>query len=155
MDSLNRFVTSAEYQALLNRIALATGIQVLETVSARMLELDAARLANAGLSVSDLESVTGKEPDQVIKFVVLKMQKYRIAPLLPASSTSHANSGEIGETLATSPFLPNFLVIYLVEYIILRHNPERLESYLRLSRIPNAKRYGRELHMLFDAASGL
>jgi len=42
-----------------------------------------------------------------------------------------------------------FLIGYLIEYWILKENPREIENYVRAIRIPNAKKYAKELLKMY------
>ncbi|MHC5310653.1 hypothetical protein ACYSNM_11415 [Myroides sp. LJL116] len=149
METVKNIIDSSNYQNLLNSINKRTKIKIYEhyrdTVAAR----DQEKLKMAHLSGDQAVSLLGSDEDIFTEFVLLKLQKFENAiidqqyPLGEEPEQENDNETVLG-------YSKGFLLLYLIEYFLLKTNPSELGPYLKAIRVGNAKKYERELKEIYS-----
>jgi len=103
----------------------------------------------ANLSIENAIKILNEQADDLLKFVELKMQKYENVkfqeefPKYEKPQSYNDNEQILG-------YSKGFLITYLIEFYLLKNSPSELVSYLKVYRIPYAKKYEKELKDIYN-----
>lgn len=76
-----------------------------------------------------------------------KYENVKIEEEYPAEEDNSDNNNNNEVILGYSK---GFILMYLVEYYLLKNRPQALMSYIKSMRIPNAMKYEKELKGIYD-----
>lgn len=152
METLIKFINSEKYTKLVERLEKMAGIDVnKETPSFTILNYDLSRLNSAKVNIAELEKLIDSDEDKVLFFSRNKLKIFEnICNEQEFEKGEELNEEEEGVHIRILPFYKDFLVVYLIEYFLLKTFPSDLKAYLKAVRIPNYKKYERELINIFD-----
>lgn len=149
MEISKNVVNSDQYQSLIDVLAKRIKLKILNEYRDATAIRDEQKMEIAHLSDSQSIYLLEKDKDNFSKYVLLKMQKFENAKIdeeFPIGEETE--SEDDNETILG--YSRSFLLIYLIEYFLLKTNPSELESYLKVTRIPNAKKYEKELKEIYS-----
>jgi hypothetical protein len=109
-------------------------------------------LLKAHVSIEEMTNIISTDFDKVVRFTMAKIGKYE-------NETDDGGEFPKGEGLgkdelpvktAPSKFVLSFLLMYSVEYYILKNNPNGLMQYIKDMKMPHAKKYEKELKEIYN-----
>lgn len=145
-QQLRDLVASPAYADALSRVRRMVSLSIDPAVPEAAWALDAKKIDSAGLSLETLTELLRSERDRFAWFVALKLKKYAGAVI------DDDNPYALDLDLPGLRYYADVLVTHLVEYALLAGPAAVLEDYLRGTRIPGAKKYGRELATIAERA---
>ncbi|OXG02725.1 hypothetical protein B0A63_02420 [Flavobacterium johnsoniae UW101] len=92
--------------------------------------------------------------DSISVYVEVKLRKYADDTEQEYPKGYNLEKEE-DDKVVNLPFYKNFLIGYLLEYWILKENPLEIEKYVRAIRIPNAKKYAKEITVIYNDINSL
>jgi hypothetical protein len=152
MEQLIKFIESAVYTMLLDRLENDLNIKVNKDIpSYTILNYDILKLKAAKVNINELEKLIETDYNKILIFTANKIKKCDNFH----DKQGYAKEEELDEydmdvRIKVLPFYKNFLLIYLIEYFFLKTNPSELASYFKAIRIPNAKKYEKELKEIYS-----
>ncbi|WP_276379043.1 hypothetical protein [Flavobacterium sp. H4147] len=148
MKTLVDFVNSTTYDVLLENVKLRINIEIDDNIPDVVWGFSIKELNLANVTVDDLKSLIELHTDSISAYVEIKLKKYSddIEQEYPEGYEPEEENDEI----VNLPFYKNFLIIYLAEYWILKENPKEIENYVRALRIPYAKKYAKEITVIYN-----
>ncbi|NQX14116.1 hypothetical protein HQQ80_21020 [Microbacteriaceae bacterium VKM Ac-2855] len=144
---LRALVASTAYVEALARLRRMVALSIDPAVPEGAWELDAKKIAAAGLEIADLEALLVSDRERFAWFVALKLKKYAGAVI------DDDNPYGFDLDVPRLRYFLDVLLTHLVEYALLGRSPLELEEYLRGTSIPGAKKYGRELATIAERAT--
>lgn len=154
LRAIESFVESEDYRQTAKSIADDYGINLIELDPRFVVQSSSEKIAKAQTTVDQLIQLLHEETDSLKRFSHLKLrdqfgkpvvQEFRSGDDQGDQTASDREEGVQG--------LGNiFLLMYLLEYQILKNKPEFLDEYLALIRIPNRKKYAKELKSCYEKA---
>ncbi len=109
---------------------------------------------DSGLPVEALCASLRGAPKWFNDYVAAKLKKYE------GDDTEEYPPGELPpaeerpKTLKIHDAPRDFLVIHLIEFAIMARSPGDLEAYIKRRRIPNARKYAKEIAQLYQQTRG-
>ncbi len=152
MKNISDLIQSDEYCKLVENTKKKVHIEVDRNYPEHILDFDKSRMNAAAVTISELESLLFTDLDKIANYASIKLVKYsnvKMEQEYPENEQPDADDEDV--IIKEMPFYYNFLLIYLIEYFILRNNPEQLEEYLKSIRIPNSKKYAKELRFIYNS----
>jgi hypothetical protein len=151
MESIKNLIAGDKYRSLLENVRKETNIQIDEAeLPSAILNIDADMLKSAKIDAQVLEGILETDLNEVSKYSIVRIgsvkdddQEYP-----EGNEPDEDDKDEIIETL---PYYKNFLVSFLVEYYFLKNKPSELAAYLKAERIPNAKKFEKELKEVYSS----
>ncbi len=146
---MKNLVQSKCYQKAVQEIKGKTNIGVDADYDDVLAELDNNRVAKAGVEVSDIVELLDSDYIQIVNFAIGKLVKFHNAKI----DEEYPKGEEVEKEDCNEVhgnYVISFLLMYLLEYYFLKNNPSELESYLKAIRVPNAKKYSRELNKIYS-----
>jgi hypothetical protein len=151
MERIKKFIESELYNDLIKQIKEVSKIEVQSNCPEMLFSFDKENLDFAKISVDDLESLLNSDKEKIIEYVKIKLIKYLNIEMEQEYPEGYEpDEDDKPVVLKVSPFYKNFLNIYLIEYYLLKNRPTELEAYFKLTRIPGAKKYAKELKEIYS-----
>ena len=152
MEQLIKFINSEVYTKLIEKLEQMFDIKVNKNApSYTILNYDISKLKAAKVDINELKKIMEIDSKEIFIFAAKKIKKYNNVH----DKQEYAKGEEPAEDdkdvkIKVLPFYKNFLIIYLIEYFLIKTNPSELESYLKVTRIPNARKYEKELKRIYN-----
>ena len=144
MNKVNEFINGENYEFLLRSIQEKSNIEIDSTIPFVLLDYDKEMLIAARIEIEDLESLLNSYMTEIVSFVEGKM-KYDFEDEDEYPEGEELIDEEKPKTITELPYYKNFLIVYLIEYYLLKKQPAELGKYLKRIHIPHAATYEREL----------
>ncbi|MDX5698223.1 hypothetical protein SGP15_24735 [Brenneria sp. L4-2C] len=141
--TLDEFTRSDYYISYLHELesAILKKIHILE-MEPVLMKIYNRYIDAAGISAEDLKWVIENRRKQSIFFIKNKYMTY-----------FEADGGE--DNIVNEPLKLNFPIGHLIEFFLILDKPEKLIEYIKSIRIPNAKKYAKEITSIFNKAQGI
>ncbi|MCD0476269.1 hypothetical protein LPB87_17905 [Flavobacterium sp. EDS] len=92
-----------------------------------------------------------KNIDEVISFSVKKLTTLNSTDEKDEDDDWISDDGDEDEVVEELGLSMTFLIYYLIELILIKKGDDSLEKYLKKMRIPNAKKYAKELQDIYKS----
>lgn len=149
MEIAKEIINSIQYQKIVDCIQKRTRLKILSEYRDAVAVRDEQKMGIANFSKADAMKLLEEDLEKFCRFTLYKMQKFegtKIDEEFPDGEDPEIeNDNEV-----ILGYSRSFLLLYLIEYHLLKNNPEKLESYLKIIRIPNAKKYEKELRDIYS-----
>ncbi|MBC9130884.1 hypothetical protein JMI89_08690 [Frischella sp. Ac48] len=148
MEIAKQIIDSCQYKNLVDNIQKRTKLKVLSEYREAVASRDEKKMKLANLSEEEAMKLLEMDKEIFNEFVLCKMQKFenvKIDEEYP--NREEPEQEDDNETILG--YSKSFLLLYLIEYFLLKTNPSGLEPYLKATRIPNAKKYEKELKEIY------
>jgi hypothetical protein len=140
-----RIVLSSEYQSLLNELRESLVIPVEADYEDMLAEFDDESLSVSRLDENEIFKALNEEVSQIQVYSEKKFRALDGAPdeqeFAPGEQVEIDDSKEVEEGV----YSQGFLLINIIEYLLAKADVDRLQAYLKLQRIPNAKKYAKQV----------
>jgi len=144
-STAKKIVLSSEYQCLLNELRESLVIPVEANYEDMLAEFDDESLSLSRLSESEIVKALHEEVAQIQAYSERKFRVLDGAPdeqeFAPGEQLDIDDYEEVGEGVCSQ----GFLLINIIEYLLAKADVDRLQAYLKLQRIPNAKKYAKQV----------
>lgn len=145
-SEVHEFIGSDSYHSLLARVKDICNFEVNDEAPPDIVfEHDASKINKANLTINELRWIVENDENKFINFVKLKFDE-----VFPDSHEQEGNDDK-DILIKIMPFYKNFLMIYLLEFYLLKNKPSELDSYLKLIRIPHSKKYSSQLKKIYSS----
>ena len=149
MEITKQIIDSNPYRNLVDNIQKRTRLKVLSEYRDAVASRDEQKMKLANLSKEEAMKLLEMDKEIFNEFVLCKMQKFQNAKIDEEFPNGEEPEQE-DENETILGYSKNFLLLYLIEYFLLKTNPSGLEPYLKATRIPNAKKYEKELKEIYS-----
>lgn len=135
-------VGSSAYRELLAELVDATGIEVEPEYEEVFARLDSAKIVKAKVDIDDLMSILTNKMDLIKQYSLSKFQALSDEEDEEGYPVGAEPSGdERSKTLSIEKYSQGFLLTNLIEFSLAMSGRECLLVYIKLCRIPHAKKY--------------
>jgi hypothetical protein len=149
MEIAKKIINSNQYQSLIEDIRKRTKLKILTEYRETAANRDEQKIKLAHLSEENIFAVIDTKTDSFKKFALLKMQKFENLQVVEEyPEGEELEEEDNNETILG--YSKGFLFMYLIEYILLKDKPDELLNYLKSVRIPQAKKYEKELKEIYN-----
>ncbi|MDR0606528.1 MAG: hypothetical protein LBG80_19830 [Bacteroidales bacterium] len=149
MEIVKKIVNSYQYQNLIKDIQKRTKLKILDEYRDAAANRDEQKIEIAHLSEKDIFEILDNQINDFKKFVLLKMQKFenvKVDEEYPEGE--EIDDDDVNETVLG--YSQGFLLMYLIEYCLLKDNLSNMLTYLKAIRIPHASKYEKELKEIYN-----
>ena len=139
-------IRSSAYKKLLAELVDAAGIEVDSEYAEVFARLDSAKIVKAKIDIEDLMFVLTNKVDLLRQYSLSKFQSLsdeEDEEEYPAGA--EPSEDEKSKTLSVGKYSQGFLLTNIIEYALAMSGRERLLEYIKLSRIPHAKKYADQI----------
>lgn len=149
MEISKQIINSSQYQSIVDNIQRRIKLKILSEYRDTAARRDEQKMKLANLSGEEIMKVLETDKDDFIQFSLCKMQRFENVkideeyPIWEKPEQEDDNETILG-------YSKGFLLLYLIEYYLLKNNPSELEPYLKAIRIPNARKYKNELKEIYS-----
>jgi hypothetical protein len=153
METLVDLVNSTNYNVLLENVRSRIEIEINDDIPPVVWNFSIKGLSLADVKTDELKSLIELHTDSISAYVEVKLRKYS-----DDTEQEYPKGYEVekeDDKVVNLPFYKNFLIGYLLEYWILKENPLEIEKYVRAIRIPNAKKYAKEITVIYNDINSL
>lgn len=151
MEEIKRFIESKKYKILVNEICKSVKIKIEPVYDDVLCNLDYVKLEKASITISDLEEILEKDHTELVIFSISKLMKYHGVKMQQEYPKGEEPDEEDRDNnIVHKGYSQGFLLLYAIEYFLLKYKPDTLDNYLKLNRIPQAKKYVKELRTLYE-----
>jgi hypothetical protein len=147
--SIEKFISSELYQKAINEIIALTDIGVDFEYEDVLKELDIKKLSIANLTVFDIEQILNYDYQKLISFSTNSIKKYHNKSVEQEYPIGEEVEEE-NDNAVYGNYVISFFLIYIIEYYFLKNKPSELITYLKSSRIPQAKKFEKELKEIYN-----
>lgn len=145
MESIKNLIESDSYSSLLDMVRNKANIQIeAAPLPSALLNYDAGRLKAAKIDAPVLAGILETDLDAVSKYSVIRLG-------FKDEEDQEQGEEEKDKLIETLPYYKNFLVSMLIEYYFLKNKPSELAAYLKAARMPNAKKFEKELKEAYSS----
>lgn len=138
-----RIVESPAYKKLLSELVDTAGVEVESEYAKVFARLDSAKIVKAKIDIEVLMSTLTNNFDLLRQYSIAKLQALSAEEddeeEYPAGT--EPSEDEKSKILSVGKYSRGFLLINLIEYALAKSGREQLLEYLKLSRIPQARKY--------------
>ncbi|WP_447781286.1 hypothetical protein [Pseudomonas plecoglossicida] len=135
-------VGSSAYRELLAELVDATGIEVEPEYEEVFARLDSAKIVKAKVDIDDLMSILTNKMDLIKQYSLSKFQALSDEEDEEGYPVGASPSGdERSKTISVGKYSQGFLLTNLIEFALAMSGRECLLVYIKLCRIPHAKKY--------------
>ena len=147
---LRSLYDSALYGRLLAEVQSNLKLDISDSIPEIIYTYDIRDIQAANISTSEILHTIETDFERIKNFVVAKMRalKGEVEEQEYSPDEPPDKDDKPGASIKL-PYYRNFLIIYFIEYLILRDRPESLVNYLKAIRIPNAAKYGKQLKEIY------
>jgi hypothetical protein len=149
MEQSKFIVESIDYQNLIKYIKEKTNIKILDEYRETAALRDNQKINLANLSTDVAINIIKNEFDKLFSFTILKLCKYENVKMEEEYPKGEEVEEE-GNNETILGYSQGFLLMYLIEYYLLKENPSNLLTYLKAIRIPHASKYEKELKEIYS-----
>jgi hypothetical protein len=149
MYKAKQIINSNQYQSLIDNIQKKIKLKILNDYQDTVASRDEQKIEIARLSEKEIFDVIDNQKDSFLKFVLLKIQKFENMKIDEEYPEGEEQNDDEDNNETIIGYSKSFLLLYLIEYYLLRYNPIGLLDYLKSIRIPNAKKYEKELKEIY------
>ena len=152
IEQLINFINSGNYTNLISDLERSLNLKInKDTPSTTILNYDILKLKTAKINIDEIAKLIESDSNRIKKYAIAKLEKYNnVQEIQEYPKGEEPSESDKDIRLRTLPFYKNFLIIYLIEYFLLKTNPSELETYLKATRVPNAKKYDKELKNIYN-----
>ncbi|MDC7816371.1 MULTISPECIES: hypothetical protein [Pseudomonas] len=136
IQEIKSVVFSEKYKTIMDSIKSTTGIKIFEEYEDAMAAIDSRRLVLSGVSYKEIHKALNNE-DDLFKFSINKLTK--------KGKDVEQEGFEPSALVKSHGYSKGFLLINLVELIVAKRGVKELEQYFKSSRIPDWKKYSKEV----------
>ena len=147
LRKVQELVGSDTYKDLLLKVKDIANIDIEPEYEGVLANLDLAKITRAKIDLIDISRVLGESSKQIISYSVAKINLF---------SDDDESDGEYppgeepepddrSKTVSAITYSQGVLLGNTIEYILGTDSPEKLLTYLKLSRIPHAKKYASQI----------
>ncbi|MCU0127167.1 hypothetical protein N8H41_24660 [Pseudomonas vlassakiae] len=139
-------IGSSAYKKLLAELVDAAGIEVDSEYAEVFARLDSAKIVKAKIDIEDLMFVLTNKVDLLRQYSLSKFQLLsdeEDEEEYPAGA--EPSEDETSKALSVGKYSQGFLLTNIIEYALAMSGRERLLEYIKLSRIPHAKKYADQI----------
>lgn len=148
MEESKKVITSEEYTHFINLLQGKVCLKILEKYNENMCKRDSYKMSAANVFASDIINVLTNDAVRFSNFINCKIKKYENVKLKGDFPKNKLNEEEFTDEKILG-YAKNFILLYAIEYFLLQNKPEDLESYLRITRVPQSKKYASELKSIY------
>lgn len=149
MEIAKQIISSSQYQNLIDTIQKRIRLKILNEYRDTVATRDEQKMKLANLSSDEALKLLEDDKSIFSGFVLLKLQKFENAKIDEEYPEGEEPEQE-DDNETVLGYSKSFLLLYLIEYFLLKTNPSELEPYLKATRIPNAKKYEKELKEIYS-----
>lgn len=144
LQDLYEFSLSPHYQAPLDEVCKQTGVSIHERYDEFIFQLDKEGIEASGVRPRDIEELVLMPGGRFIRFCVAKIEffkKHAIEQEFPQGEEVE----QFDQKEKLLGFSRGILLMYAVEFLLGETGGQYLEEYAKKARIPNAKKYVKEV----------
>ena len=147
-------LVSKEYEELLKEVKHKFNINILDNYSENAVKRMKQNMLLAKFSSEQAIELLNNEKESFLKYVSLKIEKFENVKQKQEYSKGE-ESDEFEDNRETIlGYSKVFLLMYLIEFFILKEKPDDLLLYLKKNKIPYANKYEKDLKVLYNKIWG-
>jgi len=152
MHNLLKLIEINDYRCVLLKIKNKIKINVKEEIHSIYLNKFDESMVKAKISFEDIILLleTNSELEKISNYVVKKLIKYDGCNEQEYPDGEEPDEDEKDIIISDDGYSVAFLAFHLIEYCVLKQNKNEIDNYVKAIRIPNAKKYSKEVTEIFD-----
>lgn len=149
MQESIKVIESEVYTDYINFVENKVVLKVLEKYRENTAIRDADKMSKAKVTSSEILDLLINDKEQFTAYIFSKIKKYENVkfkedyPKGEEPEKEESNEEVLG-------YAKGFILLYAVEYFLLKETPEDLEFYMKETRVPQAKKYTKELKEIYS-----
>ncbi len=152
MKELDLLIRSAEYAEVTQKVISNKNIKIIDDYYEILLEDSEEYLRKASLNVQDLKNIL--ENDDL--FGNYSISRYNIINDNDNDEEEYPENEQVSKeeksiTTEVHGLSRNFLIDILIEYYILKNEPDKLNEYIKTIGIPNSKSFAKKLKEIYNS----
>jgi hypothetical protein len=108
-------------------------------------------LSKSNLTIDEINNLLEIDFEKIITFIIRKIDKYKNEKDNGGDFPKNEKSGNNDKpiTIQILPYYKSFMLRYIIEYYFLKFKPDELFEYIKDIRIPQSKKYEKELREIY------
>jgi hypothetical protein len=152
---LKYLMDSPEYATVSADVRERLGIGLFPTYNDALASVMQGRILKSGLPVQQLADTLARQTRPFTAYVIGVVKALHGKPIEQEyPKGQEPDPDDAWKPLADLGFAKDFLVGHLITYTLIQQHPEKLETYLKETRIPNARQHAALLRRLHQEAGG-
>lgn len=143
-EGLYEFAFSPRYQERLDEVRKRTGISIHAQYDDVIFKFDKGRVAASGVSPRDIETLVRVHDDRFIDFCVAKIEFFK-KNAVEQEFPKGEEVEEFDQKEQVLGFSRGILLMYAIEFLLGAKGRQYLDEYVKKARIPNAKKYVKDI----------
>lgn len=142
----DNLLKSEKYQEILQKICIKIGSHFDIEIPEVLFQRDEKLIQAADISSEDYFLLLNESKEKFVEFSIKKFNELKESDddgELPDSELQL--NDQKSSVVEYHPMFSNFLISYMIEYILATKYPDKLEPYLKSMRYPFAKKYAKQL----------
>ncbi|MGC7560391.1 hypothetical protein ACPEEL_03715 [Pasteurella sp. PK-2025] len=144
-----KIINSEQYQNLISSIQKKTKLKILNEYKDATANRDCQKMKLANLLADDALNLLKNDEATFVNFALMKMQKFENVKINEEYPSNEKMDVEDDNEIILG-YSKSFLLLYLIEYFLLKTKPSELGFYLKTIRVPQAKKYEKELKEIYS-----
>lgn len=141
-------VCSADYQKILAELVKVSNVEVESGYAEVFAKLDSSKMARANLEAQEVLSFLGGSSFEIMQYSINKFSKLSDDEEEEYPAGGEPPSDEKTKTFSVGNYSQGFLLTNIIEYMLAKKGQEQLLDYLKVSRVPKAKQYAKQITVL-------
>jgi hypothetical protein len=150
-DALISFVNSEIYNKTLTLIIEKTGIKINPDYKDVIQKRDTDHLNKIDLSIEYCNKLLENDYGKIMNFIIEKIKKYSSEKDTGGDFAKGEGTGKDEQPVLIENlgYVKSIIVMYIAEYYLLKERSDELLDYIKYLRIPQAKKYEKELKGIY------
>lgn len=153
MQKSIKVIESEAYANCINSIENKIYLKILDKYKENMANRDSGKMDKANVSSLEIINILEEDRIEFLDFLFSKIKKYENVKFKEdyPKGESPEEEEDNEEVLG---YAKGFILLYAIEFFLLKNRPTDLESYLKETRVPQAKKYAKELNVIYSGLGG-
>ncbi|GHC57480.1 hypothetical protein [Ulvibacter litoralis] len=148
MQESIKVIESDVYTNYINFIENKVVLKILDKYRENAAIRDSDKMNKANVSASSIIDILTNDKDKFTAYVFSKIKKYENVKFKEDYPEGEEPEEEDNNEQILG-YAKGFILLYAIEYYVLKHNPDSLEAYIKECKIPQASKYTKELKQIY------
>ncbi|SFB99084.1 hypothetical protein SAMN04489722_101412 [Algibacter lectus] len=150
MQESIKVIESEIYTNYISFIEDKVVLKILDKYRDNVANRDADKMSKAKVTSSDILDILINDKERFTAYVFSKIKKYENVKFKEDYPKGEEPEEEENDNEEILGYAKSFILLYAIEYFLLKENSEDLETYIKECRIPQAKKYTKELKGIYS-----
>lgn len=150
MQKSIKVIESEAYIDCINSIENKVSLKILDKYRENMANRDSDKMDKANVSSLEIINILEEDRIEFLDFLFSKIKKYENVKFKEDYPKDEEPEDEDNNEEVLG-YAKGFILLYAIEFFLLKNRPTDLERYLKETRVPQAKKYAKELSTIYSS----